>query len=74
MKTVMVKGYKKQTDGRFKLEEKGQALFHDFGLGNAIGEASNILISTAIIEWPDGTLENVPVNHVRFLVPNENNN
>jgi hypothetical protein len=74
MKKVMVSEHKRQEDGKWKLEEKGEALFHAFGtnyeeFGNGPGN-----YSTAIIEWPDGTVSNVPVEHVRFLVPNAKSN
>jgi hypothetical protein len=70
LKKVIVSEHVKQTDGKFMLTEKGEALFHAFGvdfeeLENGIGS-----YSTAIIEWPDGSLGNVPVEHIRFLEPN----
>lgn len=67
MRKVMVSEHKQQPDKKWKLEEKGEALFHAFGTNyeEFLTGAGNF--STAIIEWPDGTVGNVPVEHVRFL-------
>lgn len=67
MRKVMVSEYEKQGDGRFKLEEKGEAVFHQFGCNYEEFEGGVGNYTTAIIEWLDGTVGNVPVEHVRFL-------
>lgn len=67
MRRVMVSEYKKQLDGKFKLEEKGEANFHCFGLDFQEFENGASSFSTAIIEWPDGTVGNVPADNIRFL-------
>lgn len=67
MRKVMVSEYKQQPDKRWKLEEKGEAMFHQFGANYEVFESGVGNFSTAIVEWPDGTVSNVPVEHVRFL-------
>lgn len=63
----MVFDYKKQRDGNWGREEKSIALFHKFGidfeeLANGIGN-----FTTAVVEFPDGHVENIPVKLIRFL-------
>ena len=49
----------------WELEEKGEAKFHQFGLDTSSdGEGS---YSTAILELEDGTVKNVPAEHIRFI-------
>lgn len=61
---VMVSEHKQQEDKGWKLEEKGEAYFHGFGWTvRGMRECHSI----AIVEWPDGTIDNVPVEHVRFI-------
>lgn len=68
MRRVMVSEYRKQAPPHsWRMEEKGVAIFHTFGNGYAEFETGAGNFSTAIIEWPDGTVDNVPVQHVRFL-------
>ena len=67
MRKVMVSGYVKQADGKWMFTEKGEALFHQFGVGYEEFEAGTGNYSTAIVEWPDGKVDNVPVEHIRFL-------
>jgi hypothetical protein len=67
MRKVMVSEHKQQPDKKWKLEEKGEALFHAFGTNYEEFETGAGNFSTAIVEWPDGTISNVPVEHVRFL-------
>lgn len=52
------------------LEETGEATFHQFGVGYEEFEAGPGNFTTAIVEWPDGRVESVPVDHVRFVTPN----
>ena len=72
MRKVMVSEYKQQPDKKWKLEEKGEALFHQFGVNYEEFEGGPGNFTTAIIEWTDGTVGNVPVEHVRFLELVEN--
>lgn len=67
MRKVMVSEHKQQEDRRWKLEEKGEAVFHQFGCNYEEFADGAGNFTTAIIEWPDGTVGNVPVEHVRFL-------
>lgn len=64
----MVRKRKKQPNGEWKLEEVGLATFHAFGLDYEEFEAGAGNFSTAIVEWEDGSVENIPVNHVRFIL------
>lgn len=63
----MVSVNTRHADSIWRLEEKGEAMFAQFGtnykeFGNGLGN-----FTTAIIIWPDGTVGNIPVEHVRFL-------
>ena len=48
----------------------GEAIFHQFGVGYDEFDAGPGNFTTAIVEWPDGRVESVPVEHVRFVTPN----
>jgi len=66
---VMVSRYEWDNDTKKnKLVEKGEAMFHCFGVDYEQVENGTGNFSTAIVEWADGTISNVPVEHVRFLV------
>ena len=67
MRRVMVSEHKKQPDGKWKLEEIGEATFHGFGVDYEEFDSGPGNFSTAIIELADGTVKNVPVKNVRFL-------
>ena len=69
MRKVMVSQYAKTagSNGLFALEEKGEAVLHQFGLDYQEFECGAGNYSTAIVEWADGTVSNVPVEHIRFL-------
>ena len=54
---------------RYVLEPQGEALFHQFGVGYEEFEGGPGNFTTAIVEWPDGKVESVPVEHVQFVVP-----
>lgn len=62
MRKVMVMEWK---DGAWV--DKGEAIFHQFGCDFMEMNDGNVNYSTAIIEWPDGTVENVPARNIRFL-------
>jgi len=77
----MVSANKPQADGRRKLEEIGEAVFHQFGCNFEEFESGAGNFSTAIVEWPDGRVENVPAQNIRFLdatgfggIPTQHNN
>ncbi len=66
---------------KWELVERGEAVFHQFGCNFEQFETGAGNFSTAIIEWPDGRVENVEVEHVRFLdahgfsdMPTQHNN
>lgn len=67
MRKVIVQEHKLQADKVWKLEDKGEALFHQFGMNYEEFETGPGNFTTAIVEWPDGTVSNVPVEHVRFI-------
>lgn len=67
MRKVMVSELKKQPDGNWKLEEKGVALFHCFGVNYEDLRSGPGNYSSAIIEWPSGAVSNVSVELVRFI-------
>ena len=50
-----------------KMIPVGQGDFHGFGIDFFEFESGPGNYSTAIIELPDGTVKNVPVEHIRFL-------
>jgi hypothetical protein len=54
---------------RYELEPQGEALFHQFGVGYEEFESGPGNFTTAIVEWPDGRIESVVVDHVRFVTP-----
>lgn len=67
MRKVIVRKHKQQPDGKWELRDDGEALFHCFGTNYEEFHDGPGNFSTAIIERPDGTIENIPVDHVRFL-------
>jgi hypothetical protein len=72
-KLIVCEGVK-QTDGKFVLTFKGEALFHDFSvdfeeLENEELENEPANCSTEIIEGTDGSVGNSPVDHTRSLEP-----
>ena len=55
---------------KYALEPQGEATFHQFGVGYEEFEAGPGNFTTAVVEWPDGRVESVPVEHVRFVTSN----
>jgi hypothetical protein len=47
----------------------GEAIFHQFGTDFEEFENGAVNYSTAIIELPDGTIRNIPVQHIQFINP-----
>lgn len=68
-RAVMVSEHIQQPDKKWKLEEKGIAVFHQFGCNYEEFDNGPANYSTAIIEWPNGVVENVPAEHIRFIEP-----
>lgn len=67
MRHIMIYEYKKDESGKYRKEESGIGIFLQFGIdfdevGAGVGN-----YSTAIVEMPDGTVENKPLALVRFL-------
>jgi hypothetical protein len=50
-------------------EEVGEALFHGFGSDYEESSEGFGNFSTAIVEWPDGKIEMVRADKIRFLHP-----
>ena len=72
MRKVMVRHHVKGDDGKWYMTDKGEAIFHAFGTNYEEFEGGPGNFSTAIVEYADGLVDNVPVEHVRFLTPNDN--
>jgi hypothetical protein len=52
-----------------KRTPRGEAVFHQFGVSFEEFESGPGNYSTAIVEWPDGRVEAVPVNCIQFIEP-----
>lgn len=52
---------------RVEKVEVGEDIFHQFGVGCEETEHGPMNYSTAIIEKPDGTIENIYVEMIRFV-------
>ncbi|MDO8463754.1 MAG: hypothetical protein Q7S46_00660 [Gallionella sp.] len=72
MKKVIVSEMR-NTAGTSKwvLVEKGEAIFHSFGVDYEEFETGAGNYSAAIVEWPDGRVDMVRADRIKFLVPNE---
>lgn len=72
MRRVMVSEFR-QVEGQSQmvLTEVGEAQFHQFGVNYQEFQNGPALYTTAIIEWPDGTVGNIPVERIRFLGPDD---
>lgn len=55
---------------QYVLEPLGEATFHQFGVDYEEFETGPGNFTTAIVEWPDGRVESVAVNRVRFVTSN----
>lgn len=68
MRRVQVSEYQRSADGlSSSLVDIGEAIFHQFGSNYEEFESGPGNFTTAVIEWPDGKIGNVPVEHIRFL-------
>lgn len=65
MRKIVYSEYVKGESNKWDLVEKGEALFHQWGRDTHSEEGGSF--STAIIELGDGTVKNIPVEHVRFI-------
>jgi len=70
---IMVSHYTySKADKTYAAREKGEALLHGFGLDIMEGNDGNFAsFSVGIIEWPDGKMELVPANLIRFIEPHK---
>lgn len=55
-------------------EVVGEAVFHEWGCDFEEFESGVVNFSTAIVEFPDGTVKNVSVNLVKFVKEATNEN
>ena len=71
-KVTVFANRKREVEGKVQWvreAREGQAYFHQFGLSYEEFETGGVGYSTAIIEWPNGKLENVPVEYIEFCEP-----
>lgn len=52
---------------RWVMQDKGEALFHQFGLDYEEFESSGCSFSVAILELADGQVITVPAHLIRFI-------
>jgi hypothetical protein len=72
MRKVTVKHYVQPApiDGvtqNWRLVDKGVAVFHQFGVDYEEFESGPGSYSAALVEWPDGTVEIVRADRIRFM-------
>ena len=73
MRKVIYSEYVNRVEGlnpittNWQLEEKGEALFHEWGCNFEEFEFGAGTFSTAIIELEDGTVKNIPAEHIKFI-------
>lgn len=51
----------------YQRREVGSGTFHQFGVDGEFSSDSGITYTTAIVEMPDGTVKNVPVDLIQFM-------
>ena len=62
----------KKEDNQYHKEWYCQAIFHQFGCDYEEFESGPGNYSTAIVELEDGTVENVPVEMIKFVKNDQN--
>jgi len=67
MRKVMVSTVKQLAEGTLEYKEKGEATFLQFGVSYDLYSGGAAHYSTAIIQWPDGLVENVFLQNIRFI-------
>lgn len=65
MRKVMVS--RRDRKDNYELKEVGKAVFHQFGMDYEEFEAGPGNFSVAIVEWPDGKVEFVRADWIRFI-------
>lgn len=58
----------------YKLALKGEASFHQFGVGYEELDGGPGMYTTAVIELDNGEVNNIPVNNIKFITPSEDSN
>lgn len=59
--------HEKTSKGNWVRIKNGEGIFHQFGVAYEEYEAGAGNYSTAIIESPDGTVLNIPVEDIEFI-------
>ena len=54
---------------KWKLADKGEAIFHSFGVNYQEFESGPGNYTVAIVEWPSGQIELVCADRIRFVTP-----
>ncbi len=54
---------------KYALEPVGEALFHQFGYSYEEFDSGPANFTTAVVEWPDGQIESVVADHIKFVEP-----
>ena len=52
---------------KYVLMPKGEAVLHQFGVDYEEFELGPGNFSTALVEWPDGRVESVRADYIRFM-------
>jgi hypothetical protein len=68
-KTVIVTGIIRQPDGNWARQTRGEAMFLDFGIDFEELSSGVATFSTAIVCWPDGLIENIPLQYITRKMP-----
>ncbi len=59
--------YDRLEGGGFKRDLVGSGIFHEFGFDYEDTDAGPGNFSVALVEWPDGIVEKVPVELIKFV-------
>lgn len=70
MRNVSIFKYeRKEGEIKYSLVPDGEGFFHQFGCNYEEFESGAGNYSTAIVERPDGSIINIPVDQIKFLAP-----
>ena len=65
---VVVSEYVYSGGPQMSTQDKGIATFEAYGIGGiTTSDAGLKIYSTAIVEWPDGTVQSVVLDLIRFI-------
>lgn len=70
-KVAVTKRILNEETRKWESKEIGIAIFHSFGVNHEEYENGAGNFSTAIIEWQNGVVENIPVENIKFVEPLE---